>query len=88
MMCWYNGSTTTGSQNSIWYFNIEDAPCPGRSVETDGEEIKVLIEVNYRRTTREIATSLSSSNLTVYDPVKSLGIVSKLGVAHVFEESH
>ncbi|GFS47988.1 histone-lysine N-methyltransferase SETMAR [Trichonephila clavipes] len=65
-----------------------DAP---RSVEADKGRlklIKALVDANRRITTREIGLRLNLSNSTVYDPLKDLGLSSKLDVwvPHVLTE--
>ncbi|XP_047362644.1 histone-lysine N-methyltransferase SETMAR-like [Vespa velutina] len=71
-------------------FDVEDAPCFGRSVEADKETIKALVDANPRITTHEISERLNLSNSTVYDHLKGLGLTSKLDVwvPHVLTESN
>ncbi|GFT65957.1 histone-lysine N-methyltransferase SETMAR [Trichonephila clavipes] len=42
--------------------------------------IKTLVDANWRKTTHEIGLKLNLSNSTVYDPLKGLGLSSKLDV--------
>ncbi|GFX24643.1 histone-lysine N-methyltransferase SETMAR [Trichonephila clavipes] len=67
---------------------FKNAPRSGRPVEADKDTIKTLVDANRRITTREIGLRLNSSNSTVYDHLKGLGLSSKLDVwvPHVLAE--
>ena len=43
-------------------FLLNDAPCSGRPVEVDSNQIETLIENNQRHTTQEVADILKTSN--------------------------
>lgn len=61
-------------------FQVNDAPCSGKPIEIDDDQVKALIESNPRYTTREIAETLSIHHSTVYDHLNKLGYVCKLNI--------
>ena len=69
-------------------FDLEDKKRPGRPSELDDHELEELISTDPSLSTRELALRLSVSNSTVYDRLKALGKVQKLGkwVPHKLSE--
>ena len=57
-----------------------DAPRSGRPVKDDKDTIKALVDANRRITTREVGEGLNLSNSTVHNPLKGLGLTSKLNI--------
>ncbi|GFU92966.1 histone-lysine N-methyltransferase SETMAR [Trichonephila clavipes] len=91
----YGKGVLTVRQCQNWFakfrssnFDVENAPRSGRSVEDDKDAIKVLVDANWRITTREIGLRLNLSNSSVYDHLKGLGSSLKLDVwvLHVLTE--
>jgi histone-lysine N-methyltransferase SETMAR len=60
--------------------SLEDKPRPGRPTELDNDALLSLVESDPRRTTRELAQTLGSSNVTVANHLHQLGKICKLGV--------
>ena len=69
-------------------FDLEDKKRPGRPSELDDHELEELISTDPCLSTRELTLRLSVSNSTVYDRLKALGKVQKLGkwVPHKLSE--
>ena len=69
-------------------FDLEDKKRQGRPSELDDHELEELISTDPCLSTRELALRLSVSNSTVYDRLKALGKVQKLGkwVPHKLSE--
>ena len=59
--------------------SLEDRPRSGRSMESDIERLKVLIEDNPRLTTRELSTMLGCNQSTIDRHLHEMGKVNKLG---------
>ena len=70
------------------YFDLEDAPRSGRSINADDDKIKALVDADHHITTRKIAEQLKWSDLTVHDHLKHPGLDSKLDtwVPHKLKE--
>lgn len=82
---WGEGTTTERTARR-WFeqfrkgdFNIEDKEGRGRSSEVDDHQLKAMIEENPSLTCRLIAEELQVHHTTVFDHLKKLGKVKKLG---------
>ena len=57
-------------------FLLDDAPCSGRPVEVDSDQIKTLTENNQRYTVRETANILKISKSSTDNHLHQLGYVN------------
>ena len=83
----YGEKSLTERQCHNWFtrfcsgdFHLKGAPRSGRPAEVDDEQIKVMIENNWRSTTREIEEKLNISHTCVKRHLKQLGYVNKLDI--------
>ena len=60
--------------------SLRDEPRPGRSSDLDQDALRELVECNPRKSTRELALDLNTSQSTICRHLKKIGKVSKLGV--------
>ena len=64
-------------------YNLQDQPRSGRHSELIDDRLRQLVRTDPQQTTRELAETLGGiSNSTVFEHLKAIGFVSKLGGYH------
>jgi [histone H3]-lysine36 N-dimethyltransferase SETMAR len=70
--------------------DLKDDPRPGREPTVNDEQLRNLLEIDKRQTTRELAEKLGCSHTAVENHLHAMGKVLKLGtwVPHVLTDDH